>query len=126
MIIKRIRELPNSSYFFIQPEKKAFRDSIMSNISPQPVFPNSNVIARTTLPKTKSKPSFVIVNVHHSIQGCEIKQDVLSNTGINVVKVSRIISRASRKPKKRMRKRTGSPNVVLAAERHGVKICWLI
>ena len=33
--IQRIRELPNSSDFFIQPENKASRDSLMSNTNLQ-------------------------------------------------------------------------------------------
>ena len=66
--IQRIRELQNSSDFFIQPKNKASRDSLMSNTNLQQVFPSPNVNTRNTLPKVKSKPSFVIVNVHHSIQ----------------------------------------------------------
>ena len=37
---QRIRDLPN---FFIQPENKASRDSLMSNTNLQQVFPNANV-----------------------------------------------------------------------------------
>ena len=81
---------------------------------------------RNTLPKTKSKPSFVIVNVHHSIQENEIEEELLNNNGMNVVKVSRIMSRASGKPKKLIRVITDSTNHVLAAQKHGVKIGWLI
>ena len=73
--IQRIRELPNSSDFFIQPENKASRDSLMSNPNLQQEFPIANVNARNTLPKAKSKPSFVIVNVHHSIQENEKKRN---------------------------------------------------
>ena len=101
--IQRIRELPNSSDFFIQPENKASRDSLMSNPNMQQVLPNANVNTRNTLPKAKSKPSFVIVNVHHSIQENEIKEQILSNNGMNLVKVSKIISRASGKPTKLIR-----------------------
>ena len=45
---------------------------------------------------------------------------------MNVVKVSRIISRASGKPTKFIRVITDSTNHVLAAKKHGVKIGWLI
>ena len=125
--MQRIRELPNSSDFFIQPENKASRDSLMSNTNLQQVFPNANVNTRNTLPKTKSKPNFVIVNVHHSIQKKnEIKEELLSNNGMNVVKVSRIIRRASGKITKLIRVITDSTNHVLAAQKHGVKIGWLI
>ena len=124
--IQRIRELPISSDFFIKPENKVSRDSLMSNPNLQQVFPNAYVNTRNTLPKAKSKPSFVIVNVHQSIQENEIKDELLSNNGMNVVKVSRIISRASGKPTKLIRVIRDSTNHVLAAQKHGVKIGWLI
>ena len=124
--IQRIRELPNSFDLFIQPENKASRDSLMSNTNLQQVFPNANVNTRNSLPKAKPKPSFVIVNVHHSIQENEIKEELLSNNGMNVVKVSRIISRARRKPTKLIRVITDLTNHVLAAQKHGVKFGWLI
>ena len=123
--IQRIRELPISSDFFIQPENNTSRDNLMSNTNLQQVFPNANVNTRNTLPKAKSKPSFVIVNVHRSIQQNEIKEELLSNNGMNVVKVSRIISRASGKLAKLIRVITDSTNHVLAAQKHGVKIGWL-
>ena len=59
--MQRIRELPNSSDFFIQPENKDSRDSLMSNTNLQQVFPNANVNTRNTLPKTKSKPNLLCV-----------------------------------------------------------------
>ena len=98
----------------------------MSNTNLQQIFPNANVNTRNTLPKAKSKSSFVIVNVHLSIQENEIKEELLSNNGMHVVKVSRIISRASGKPTKLIRVITDSTNHVLAAQKHGVKIGWLI
>ena len=116
--IQRIRELPNSSDFFIQPENKASRDSLMSNTNLQQVFPNANVITRNTLPKAESKSSFVTVNVHHTIQENEIKEELLSNNGIDVVKVSRFISRANGRPTKLIRVITDSTNHVLAAQNH--------
>ena len=120
--IQRIRELSISSDFFIQPENKASRDILMSNPNLQQVFPNANVTTRNTLPKATSKPSFVIVNVHHSIQENEIKEELLSNNGMNEVKVSGIIGRASGKPTKIIRVITDSTNHVFAAQKHGVKI----
>ena len=72
------------------------------------------------------KPNFVIVNVHHNIQENEIKEELLSNNGMNVVKVSRIISRASGKPTKLIRVITDWKNHVLAAQKRGVKIGWQI
>ena len=98
----------------------------MSNTNLQQVFLKANVNTRTTLPKAKSKPSFFVVNVHHSIHENEIKEELLSNNGMNVVKVSRIISRACGKPTKPIRVKTNSTNHVLAAQKHGVKIGWLI
>ena len=98
----------------------------MSSINLQQVFPNANVNARNTLTKTKSKPSVVIVNVHHRIQEDEIEEELLSNNGMNVVKVSRIISRAKGKPKKLIRVITDSTNHVSAAQKRGVEIGWLI
>ena len=61
--IQRISDLPNSFDFFIQPENKASRESLMSSINLQQLIPNAIVIARNTLPKAKFKPNFVIVNV---------------------------------------------------------------
>ena len=124
--IQRIRELPNSSDFSIQPENKAPRDGLMSNPNLQQVFTNANVKTRNTLPKANSKPSFVIVNVHHSIQENEIKEEFLSENGMNLVKVSKIISRGSSKPTNLIRVITDSTNYVLPARKHGVKIGWLI
>ena len=45
---------------------------------------------------------------------------------MNVIKVSRIISLASEKPTKLIRVIKDSINHVLAAQKHGVKIGWLI
>ena len=98
----------------------------MSIINLQRVFPNAIGNTRNTLPKAKSKLSFVTVSVHHSIQGGEIKQELLSNNGLNVVKVSRIISRSSGKPTKLIRVITDSTNHFSAAQKHGVNIGWLI
>ena len=99
----------------------------MSNTNLQQVFPNANVNTRNTLPKTKSKPSFFYSQcASHSIQENEIKEELLSNNGMNVVKLSRIISRASGKPTKCIRVITNSTNHVLAAKKQGVKISWLI
>ena len=84
----------------------------MSSINLQQVFPNANVNTRNTMPKAKSKPSLLIVNVHHRIQEDEIKKWFLSNNGMNVVKVSNIRSRASGKPAKLIRVITDSTNHV--------------
>ena len=50
----------------------------------------------------------------------EIREEFLSNNGMKVVKVSRIIRRASGKPKKLIRVITDSTNHVSAAQKHGV------
>ena len=92
----------------------------------QQVFPNSNVNTKNTLPKARSKLSFVIVNVHHSIPENEIKEELLSINRMSVVKMSRIFSRASVKPTELIRVIPDSTNYVLAAQKHGVKIGWLI
>ena len=88
------------------------------------VFPNAAVNARNTLPKPKTKPSFVIVNVHHSISEDEIKAELLNNNAMNVSKVTRITSRATGQPTKLIRVITDSNNHVCAAQKHGVKIGW--
>ena len=87
-------------------------------------FPNAAVNARNTLPKPKTKPSFVIVNVHHSISVDEIKVELLNNNAMNVNKVTRITSRATGQPTKLIRVLTDSNNHVSAAHKHGVKIGW--
>ena len=98
----------------------------MSSTNLQQEYPNANVNTRNTLPKAKSKPIFVNLNVHHSIQANEIKEELLSNDGMNTVKVSRIISRESGKLTKLIRKITDSTNHVLDAQKHGAEIGWLI
>ena len=45
----------------------------MLSLNLNKAFPNANVNARNTLPRPKTKPSFVIVNVHHSITEDEVK-----------------------------------------------------
>ena len=64
----------------------------MSSINLQQVFPNAIVNARKTLPRAKSKSTFVVFNLHHSIQKEEIRKELLSKNGMNVVKMSGIIS----------------------------------
>ena len=113
--IQRIRELRNSFGFFIQPENKASRDSLLSSINRQQAFLNANVSARKTLPTAKYKPDFVIINVHHIIQEDKIKEELLSNNGMNIVKVSKIISPANGKPTKITKVITDSLNHVSSA-----------
>ena len=79
---------------------------------------------RITLQKARSKPSFVNVNVHHSIQESELIEELSCNDGMNVVKESGIISRANGKPTKLIRVKTEPTNQVLAAQRHVVQIDW--
>ena len=71
--IKHIRELKNNTDFFIQPEDLASRECLMLTVNLTQAFPNATVNSRNTLPKPKTKPSFVIVNVQHSISVDEIK-----------------------------------------------------
>ena len=92
----------------------------------QLVFPNTSVNARNTLPKAKTKPSFVIANVHHSIQEKEVKEEFLNINALNVIKVLRITSRASGKPTKLIRVMTDCSNHVTAAIKHGVIIGWVL
>ena len=87
--IKQIRELRNNTDFFIQPEDLASRECLMLSLNLNQAFPYAKVNARNTLPKPKTKPSFVIVNVHHSITEDEVKEELLNNA-INVTKVLRI------------------------------------
>ena len=72
--MKCIGELPNNNDFFIQPEDQSSREWLMNASKLQLVLPNTSVNARNSLPKAKTKPSFVIVNVHHSIQENEVKE----------------------------------------------------
>ena len=81
---------------------------------------------RNTLPKAKSKPSFVIVNVHQSIQENEVREELLNNNAMNMIKVLRITSRATEKPTKLIRVITDSSNHVTAAVKNGVKISWVL
>ena len=122
--IKHIRELKNNTDFFIQPEDLASRECLMLTVNLTQAFPNATVNARNTLPKPKTKSSFVIVNVHHSISEDEIKAELLNNNAMNVSKVTRITSRATGQPTKLIRVITDSNNHVSAAQKHGVKIGW--
>ena len=56
--IQRIRELPNSFDFFIQPENEASRASLVSSINLQPVFTNGAVNARNAMPKPNPNQAF--------------------------------------------------------------------
>ena len=96
----------------------------MLSLNLNQAFPNAKVNARNTLPKPKTKPSFVIVNVHHSITEDEVKEELLNNNVMNVIKVSRITSRATGQPTKLISVITESNNQVNAAQKHGVKIGW--
>ena len=101
---KHIRELENDTDFFIQPEDLASRECLMLSLNLTQAFPSATVNARNTLPKPKTKPSFVIVNVHHSISVDEIKVELLNNNAMNVNnKVTRITSRATGQPTKLIR-----------------------
>ena len=112
--------------FFIQPEDLASRECLMLTVNLTQAFPNATVNARNTFPKPKTKPSFVIVNVHHSISEDQIKAELLNNNAMNVSKVTRITSRATGQPTKLIRVLTDSNNHVSAAQKHGVKIGWQV
>ena len=123
---QRIKELPNSFDFFIRPRDKASRDSLMSSTILQQVFPNAFVNPRNIPLKAKSKLSFVVVIMHYSIQEDETQGELLSKNGMTVAKVSRIISRSNGKPTNLISVITDSTNLVLAVQKHGVKIGWQI
>ena len=76
--------------------------------------------------KAKAKHSFVIANVHYSIQENEVKEELLNNNAMNAIKVLRITSRATGKPTKLIRVLTDCSNHVTAAIKHGVKIGWVL
>ena len=124
--INCIRELPNNNDFFIQPEDQTTGECLRNASNLHLVFPNTSINARNTLTKAKSKPSFVIVNAHQSIQENEVKEELLNNNAMNVIKVLRITSRAIGKPTKLIRVITDSSNHVTAAFKHGVKIGWVL
>ena len=122
--IKQVRDLKNNTDFFIQPEDLASRECPMFSLNLNQAFLNFKLNARNTLLQPKSKPSFVIVKVHHSITEDEVKEELLNNNGKNVAKVSRITSRATGQPTKLLRVVTESNNQVNAEQKHGVKIGW--
>ena len=84
--IKKIRELKNKIDFLIQPEEFASSECLMLSLNLNQAFPNSKENARNRLPKPKSRPSFVIANVYHSLTEDEVKEDFLNNNGRNVNK----------------------------------------
>ena len=124
VMIKKMRELKNNTDFFIQPEELTSRECLMLSLNLSQAFPNAKVNAMNTLPKPKTKQSFVIVNVHHSITEDEVKEEFLNNNAMNVTKVSRITNRETGQPTKIIRVITESNNQVNAAQKHGVKIGW--
>ena len=75
--------------------------------------------AKNTLPKAKSKPSFVIVKVHQKIQDelDETKEELLIKNEMNVAKVSSVINRACGKTTKLIRVKTETRNHILAAQK---------
>ena len=79
-------------------------------------LPNATVNARNTVRKPKTKPSFVIVNVQHSISVDEIKVEFLNNKAMNANKVTRTTSRATGQPTKLIRVITDSNKHVSAAQ----------
>ena len=121
-----IRELLNNNDFLIRPEDQSSRECPMNDSNLQLVFPNTFTKARNTLPKANSKPSFVIVNAHHSIQENKVKEKLLNNNAMNVIKVLRITSRGTEKPTKLLRVITDCSNHVTAAIKHGVKLGWVL
>ena len=119
-----MRELKNNTDFFIQPEDLASREYLMLSLSLNQAFPNAKVNESNKLAKPKTKPSFVIVNVHHSITEDEVKEELLANNGMKITEVSRITCRATGQPTKIIGVVTELNNQVNAAQKHGVEIGW--
>ena len=88
--IKQVRELRINTDFFIQSEDLISRECLMLSLNLNQASPNAKLNAGNTLPKPNTKPSFVIVNVHHSITEDEVKEELLNNNTINATKGSRI------------------------------------
>ena len=122
--IKQMRELKNNTDFFIKPEDLTSRDRLMLSLNLNQAFPNAKVNARNTLPEPKTKPSLVIVNVHHSITEEEVKEELLNNKAMTFTKISRITSRAMGQSTKLLRVITEPNNQVNADLKHGVKKGW--
>ena len=122
--IKRMGELKNNTDFFIQPEDLTSRECLMLSLNLNQAFPNAKRSAKNTHPKPETKPSFISVNVHHSITEDEVKEELLNSNAMNVANVSRIRSRATGQPTKLTRVITKSSNQVNAAQNFGVKMGW--
>lgn len=88
------------------------------------IFENTNIKVRKPLPKQKTDPSFVIVNVNHGISAEDVTEELKINNNIHPKKVSRIISRATGKPTKLFRVVTSNEAQCQAAVRSGVQIGW--
>ena len=115
-----IRELPNNNDFITPPEDQSSRECLMNASYLQLVFPNTTFNAINTPPKAKSKPSFVVVNVHHGMPKNEVKEELLGNNNMNVINVLRITSRDTGKPTKLICVITDCSNHVTAANKHRV------
>ena len=73
---RELRELKNNTDFFIQPEDLASRECLWLPLHLNQAFPNTKLNARNTIPKPKTKPSFVNVNVQHSITQDEVRKEL--------------------------------------------------
>ena len=97
---KAIKRTEKNIDFLIPPEDLAPRECLLLSLNLNQAFPNAKVNARYTIHKTRTKPSFIIVNVYHGITEVEVKAELQSNNAMNVTKVSRITSRATDQPTK--------------------------
>ena len=82
-------------------------------------FPNSSANARKTFPKPKTKPSFVIVKIHHSITVDDVKDNHLNYNAGNFTKSSQINSLATGQPPKLKLVITDTIHYFIAAQKHG-------
>ena len=69
-----------------------------------------------------SEPSFVIVNVHHSLQENEVKEELLNNSAMNVIQVHQIVSTATGKPINLIRVTTDCSKAVNGIKVHRIRI----
>lgn len=120
--IKFTKELRNPNEILIQPEDENTRLKLMKLETLKTAFPDAAVQVRKPLNKQKPKPSFVIVNVQHSIKEEDIKNELQLNNRINATAVKRVVSRASGQPTKLIRVFTESDIQAIAAQKHGIQL----
>ena len=117
---KQIRELKSNTDISIHPEDLASRESLMLSLKLNEVFPIVTVKARNILHERKTKTTFFIANVYHSITEGDLQEEVLNNNAVNFT----VQSRAIGQPTNIKDITKESNNQISTAQKLGVDTGW--